>query len=271
MSTPLQARVLGIGVLGPGLADWATGAELLRDPTAWPATPTAVPPPQRLPATERRRAGPVVKVSLVAADQAVAAAGLEAASLTTVFTSSTGEPSNCHALCEALAAPERLVSPTRFTNSVHNAPGGYWHIAVQGMAPSTSLAAHDASFGAGLLEAMTQIAATGAPVLLVAADVPYPAPLDAKRPTPDSFGVALVLGPMSAGSAGPALTLTLQPEAEPTPCGHEGLDRVRQGVPAARALPLLQALARQQAGAAPTAQPVLIEALPGLSLAVAVD
>ena len=118
---------------------------------------------------------------------------------------------------------------------------------------------------------MTQIAATGAPVLLVAADVPYPAPLDAKRPTPDSFGVALVLGPMSAGGAGPALTLTLQPEAEPTLCGHEGLDRVRQGVPAARALPLLQALARQQAGDAPAAQPLLIEALPGLSLAVALS
>jgi hypothetical protein len=270
MNTTLQARVLGIGVIGPGLADWTTGAALLRDPATWPATATAVPPPQRLPATERRRAGPVVKVSLVAADQAVAAAGLEAASLATVFTSSTGEPSNCHALCEALAAPERMVSPTRFTNSVHNAPGGYWHIAVQGMAPSTSLAAHDASFGAGLLEAMTQLAATGAPVLLVAADVPYPAPLDAKRPTPDSFGVALVLGPMATEGAGASITLTLQAEAAPTPCGHAGLDRVRQGVPAARALPLLQALARLQAGDALAPQPLLIEALPGLSLAVAV-
>jgi len=250
-------------VIGPGLADWATGAALLRDPHAWPATPTAVPPPQRLPATERRRAGPVVKVSLVAADQAVAAAGLEAASLATVFTSSTGEPSNCHALCESLAAPERLVSPTRFTNSVHNAPGGYWHIAVQGMAPSTSLAAHDASFGAGLLEAMTQVAATGAPVLLVAADVPYPAPLDAKRPTRDAFGVALVLAPATA--AGPKLGLQLVPEAAPTACGHEGLDQIRQGVPAARALPLLQALARGGDSA------LVVEGLPSLSLALTVS
>jgi len=64
MSVPLQAQVLGIGVIGPGLADWATGAALLRDPATWPATPTAVPPPQRLPATERRRAGPVVKVKI---------------------------------------------------------------------------------------------------------------------------------------------------------------------------------------------------------------
>lgn len=259
----LTVNVLGVGLLGPGLPDWAVGAAALREPASWVDASTVVPPPQRLPATERRRAGPVVKVSLVAADQAVAASGLAAAALPTVFTSSTGEPSNCHALCESLAAPERLVSPTRFTNSVHNAPGGYWHIAVQGMAPSTSLAAHDASFGAGLLEAMTQVAATGAPVLLVAADVPYPAPLAAKRPTRDAVGVALVLAP--ASDAGVTLGLQLVPEAPPTGCGHAGLDQLRQGVPAARALPLLQALARGGASA------LVLEGPPGLSLALTVS
>jgi len=258
----LTVNILGVGLLGPGLPDWAAGAAALRDPSTWIDTPTVVPPPQRLPATERRRAGPVVKVSLVAADQAVATSGLDAAALPTVFTSSTGEPSNCHALCEALAAPERMVSPTRFTNSVHNAPGGYWHIAVHGMAPSTSLAAHDASFGAGLLEAMTQVVATGAPVLLVAADVPYPAPLDAKRPTRDAVGAALVLAP--ASGAGTTLSLQLVPEAPATACGHEGLDQLRQGVPAARALPLLQALARGGSSA------LVLEGLPGLSLALTV-
>lgn len=264
MST-LHARIVGIGLLGPGFADWTTGAAMLREPTAWVSTPTVVPPPQRLPSTERRRAGPVVKVSLVAADQAVAACALPAAALATVFTSSTGEPSNCHALCEGLAAPERMVSPTRFTNSVHNAPGGYWHIAVQGMAPSTSLAAHDASFGAGLLEAMSQIAATQAPVLLVAADVAYPEPLAAKRPTSDAFGVALVLAPVTDADLGPVLTLTLVPEQPPSPCGHAGLDALRLGVPAARALPLLQVLARGDDAS------LVVEGFTGLSLALTVQ
>ena len=191
----LSANILGIGLLGPGLVDWASGAALLREATLWQPATTVVPAPLRLPATERRRAGAVVKASIVVADQAIAAAGLNPATLATVFSSSTGEPANCHALCEALAAPERLVSPTRFTNSVHNAPGGYWHIAVQGMAPSTSLAAFDGSFGAGLLEAMAWVAANQAPVLLVVADVPYPAPLAAKRPTADVFAVALLLAP----------------------------------------------------------------------------
>ncbi|MDO9073185.1 MAG: beta-ketoacyl synthase chain length factor [Rubrivivax sp.] len=250
--------IRGIGLLGPGLADWASAAPLLRDPGLWRAAPTVVPAPQRLPATERRRAGPVVKASIVVADQAVAAAGLDAAELATVFASSSGEPTNCHALCAALAAPERLVSPTRFTNSVHNAPGGYWHIAVQSQQPSTSLAAFDASFGAGLLEAAALCATRQTPVLLVVCDVPFPEPLHAKRPLSDTFGLALVLVP------GQRLSLTLEAETASTTCDHAALEAVRSSIPAARALPLLQALAM----GAPAA--VHIEGMPGMSLRVAV-
>ncbi len=254
--------MLGIGVLGPGMADWAGAQALLRDPALWQAGPTAVPAPARLPATERRRAGTVVKASIVVANQAVAMAGLDAALLATVFTSSTGDPVNCHLLCEALAAPERLVSPTRFTNSVHNAPAGYWHIACASRAPSTSLAAFDASFAAGLLEATVQCHATHAPVLLVACDVPYPEPLHALRPVADTFALALVIGPAGAGRG---LSMQVAGEAAATPCSHVGLDEVRTTIPAARALPLLQALAR--VGAAR----LVLDGLPGMALLIDVD
>jgi hypothetical protein len=254
----VAVRIAGIGLLGPGLSDWTSGEALLRDPAGWQRTPTVVPPPSRLPATERRRAGPVVKCAIVVADQAVAASGLSPAELPTVFASSTGEPSNCHALCEALAAPERMVSPTRFTNSVHNAAAGYWHIAAQAMAPSTSLSAFDASFGAGLLEAAVQCATLAKAVLLVACDVPYPEPLHSKRPLADTFGVAFVLSP--AGN-GPVLRLSTAGDSEPTPCAHAGFDELRRHIPAARALPLLEALARRRAG------PLVVEGLAGMAIA----
>ena len=240
----LTVHISGIGVLGPGLADWATGQAALRDPATWQHAATVVPAPQRLPATERRRAGNVVKASIVVADQALAMSGLDAASLPTVFTSSTGDPLNCHQLCEALALPERLVSPTKFTNSVHNAPAGYWHIAAQSRAPSTSLAAFDASLAAGLQEAAVQCVATGAPVLLVACDVPYPEPLHALRPLSDVFALALVLSPSGPGRQ---LTLDMSGNDRPTPCALPGLEAVRSTIPAARALPLLQALAGSSA------------------------
>lgn len=257
----LTFSVIGIGLLGPGLADWVSGQAALRDTTTWQPAATVVPAPGRLPATERRRAGAVVKASIVVADQALAACGLDPAMLATVFTASTGDPLNCHLLCEALAAPERLVSPTRFTNSVHNAAAGYWHIAAQSRAPSTSLAAYDASFAAGLLEAAVQCAATGAPVLLVACDVPYPEPLHAVRPVADVFAVALVVAPPGAGRR---LQLDIAPEALPIRCSSAPLEALRCGIPAARSLPLLQALAH---GAAAE---VVVEGLSGQSLRVSV-
>ncbi len=272
--TPLAVAVMGVGVLGPGLSDWASAQTVLQDTAAWQNTATAVPAPQRLPATERRRAGVVVKASIVVADEALLAAGLDAAQLPTVFTSSTGDPANCHILCEALAAPERMVSPTRFTNSVHNAPAGYWHIAAASRAPSTSLAAFDASFAAGLLEAAVQCQATQGPVLLVACDVPYPEPLHGVRPLVDVFAVALVLAPAPAPGPAPAATpatpagralhLEVKPEMTETSCHHAALDSVRLGIPAARALPLLQALA----GAG--GHQIVLQGLPGMALQLTV-
>lgn len=257
----MQLGVLGIGLVGPGFVDWAQAQPLLRDPSTWQRAPTVVPPPALLPATERRRAGGVVKASVVVADAACTAAGVAPASLATVFTSSTGDPANCHAMCEALASAERLVSPTRFTNSVHNVAAGYWHIATQSMRASTSLGAFDASFAAGLLEAAVQGVHGQAPVLLVACDVPYPEPLNGVRPVADTFAVALLLAP----AGGRRLRLALAGDAAPTRCADAGLETLRGQIPAARALPLLQALA----GDGPTS--LILEGLSGQSLAVEVD
>ncbi len=220
-----------------------------------------IPAPNRLPAAERRRAGNVIKASIAVADEALAACGLDAAALPTVFTSSTGDPLNCHLLCEALATAERMVSPTRFTNSVHNAAAGYWHIATQSRQPSTSLAAFDASFAAGLLEAAVQVHSTQAPVMLVACDVPYPQPLHALRPVDDVMAVALVLAP--GASSGRLLNIELTRDDAPiTRCADHALEALRIGIPAARALPLLQALTADASGN------IVLEALPGSALAI---
>lgn len=245
----LHLKVSGIGLLGPGLADWASGQLLLRTPSRWQATATVVPAANRLPPTERRRAGTVVKASMLVADEALAASGLDAADLPTVFCGSSGDPLNCHLLCEALAAPERLLSPTRFTNSVHNAPAGYWHIATASRAPSTSVCAHDASFGAGLLEALTQCVAWQRAVLFVCADVPYPPPLHALRPLPDAFGVAFVLDPAPGAAGWARLRLRIGEgiDGDAAPPQGDGLAALAGATPAGRSLPLLAAIARGRA------------------------
>ncbi|HWI12594.1 MAG TPA: beta-ketoacyl synthase chain length factor [Burkholderiaceae bacterium] len=240
----LRVWVEGIGLLGPGLGSWSAAREMLRGTQPLATAATVLPAPTRLPPAERRRAGAAVKLALAVADEAVAHAQADPAQLATVFASSSGEGTNCHALCETLASGTPMLSPTRFTNSVHNAASGAWHIAVGSRVASTSLCAFDGSFGAGLIEAATSIALSGATMLLVASDSPYPEPLNAVRPLPDHFGLALLLAPAATARSIASLTITLVGvDHAATRCDDTAFETLRRAIPAAAALPLLIALA----------------------------
>ena len=259
----LTVWIDGIGLLGPGLDSWASSRDVLSGALAHTSAPTVLPAPARLPPAERRRAGAAVKLALAVADEAVAQAQIDPSTLATVFTSSSGEGTNCHVLCETLATATPVVSPTRFTNSVHNAAAGCWHIAVASRASSTSLCAFDGSFGAGLIEAATSVQLSGRAVLLVASDSPYPEPLHATRPLPDHFGAAFVLSPQRGDRSIASLTIALDADGATSPCADASLDRLRQAIPAAHALPLLGALAAQQTQ-------IVLDYLPGLRVKVTI-
>jgi len=244
----LAARVRGVGLAGPGLHGWPAAREALAGRAPYVTAPTVLPAPEALPPTERRRAGKCVKLALATGLEAAAAAGLDPASLATVFASSSGDGENCHAICETLASDDRMISPTRFHNSVHNAPAGYWSIATGATASADCIAAFDASFGAGLLEALARLAAEpGNPVMLLAYDAPYPEPLHGARPIPDAFGVALALGSADERAEGPRLTVDLAP-SPPARMERAALEALRAAIPAARSLPLLALLASGRPG-----------------------
>jgi hypothetical protein len=262
----MRAFVEGVGLAGPGLQGWAAGRRVLAGEVPYCPAPTAVAASELLPAAERRRTGMPVKLALAAGLEAFGAAGRDAAEVATVFASSGGDCDNVHLMCEALAAPERQVSPTRFHNSVHNAAAGYWSIATRSHAASTSLCCYDASAAAGLLDAASQIAVDGDPVALVVYDHPYPEPLNAVRPLGASFGAALVLAPRASARAIAVLDVAFVPQkAVAARLDDPGLEALRTSVPAARCLPLLAALAR---GARET---ILLEYVAGTHLRVAVN
>jgi hypothetical protein len=250
-ATPLTVFVEGVGLLGPGLANWAQGRECLAGKLPYQAARCVLPSPMALPSAERRRAGAVVKVSLAVGQEAVDASGRQARDLPSVFSSSSGDPSNCHEICAALASSDRLISPTRFHNSVHNASSGYWSISSGAMTSSSALCARDGGFAAGLLEAMTQCVVEDSAVLLVAYDTEYPQPLFGKRGIPDSMGVALVIAPQSNERSLARLTLdgaSFLTTAAADTMDDAPLEALRRTIPAARALPLLQAIAARQSG-----------------------
>lgn len=237
----LTAYIEGIGLLGPGLASWPDSQAVL---TGQPYQPckTILPPPALLPAAERRRSGAIVKLTLATGLEAIAAAGLDPATLPSVFSSSGGDGENCHAICEMLASDDRQISPTRFHNSVHNAASGYWSIATGAMASSSVLCAFDACFGAGLLETLTQVVVDDTRSVLLACDTAYPEPLYSARPIPDAFGIALVLSPRRSAQALAQMTVDLT-DASADELDDAALENLRNAIPAARGLPLLRAIA----------------------------
>jgi hypothetical protein len=247
--TSLTAFVDGIGVLGPGIADWPAAARVLRGDSAWESVPTVLPAPQCLPAAERRRTGAPVRLTLAVGLEATTRAGVDPATLPAVFTSSGGDGHNCHEICQALATNERQLSPTRFHNSVHNAAAGYWGIATGATAASNALCAYDASFAAGLLETLVQLTVERTAVLLIAYDTSYPEPLRRCRPIPDAFGIALVLSPIR-GAASIAHLSAAVGALPPESVAHAGLEALRGAIPAARSLPLLALIARGRSGRA---------------------
>ncbi len=240
----MKIFIEGIGIVGPGLSNWPTSQPVLAGTVPYVGAAIAIPPNDLLPSAERRRTGIPVKLALAVGCEAIAHSHRNASELPAVFASSAGDGDNMHNIFDMLAHNGREVSPTRFHNSVHNAPSGYWSIATKSMAPTTSLACFDASFAAGLIEAATQTLADGKAVVLIAYDAPYPQPLHAARPISSTFGVAMVLYGNKTDRSLAELDISIsRKNKSSTPITNSELEAIRVGTPAARSLPLLTALA----------------------------
>lgn len=247
--TALRAGIAGVSVWGPGLTGWAASRAILAGEQPYQPQDAPPPAPAWLPPNERRRIGPVVRLALTVAQQAVEASGLAANTLRGVFASANGDGPVLGAILDALTAAAdgagRVVSPTQFHTSVHNAAAGYWSIATGNPLPAVCLGCHDSTWAAGLLAAMVEVR-HGNPVLLCVYDHPMPARYAAKRPVLAPFGVGLVLTPSEA-AAPPLATLSVAYAAAASATAvapdRPELRALAAGNPAGRALRLLESLA----------------------------
>lgn len=260
MSASLSLRVTGIGAWAPGAPDWQHLRGILRGETALADDAPARPAGAILPAAERRRAPDGVRLAADVAAEAAAMAGIDPAAIPCVFASTYGELAITDYVCETLAHAPLELSPTKFHNSVLNAPAGYWTIATGCTAASGAVTAHHCSFASGLLEAAIFACAEGTPVLFASSDVASSGPLAEMTRTTLAFGVALVLA--QNGSAGAALDLEAVGAVD-EPFASFGLalpDVARDNPANAHALALLQRLA------AGTTSRLRLPLSPGLSL-----
>jgi hypothetical protein len=228
------------------MPNWTAARAVLRGEAAFDPAQFTAPSASMLPVAERRRAPLPVRLALAAAQEAVLASGLDAAELPSVFASSSGCAEILHELCAMLAAGDYQISPTKFHNSVHNAVSGYYMIAAGSMHGASSLCAFDGSAAAGLLETAVQAIDGDTPVLLVAFDTPYPMPLAQARPMEGAWAIALLLAPVR-GDDRLTLHVSLTADAAATTMTDVGLAHACRSNPAARLLPLLAALALDDA------------------------
>ena len=245
----IVCAVLGIGVFGPGLPDWAAARAVFCGREPYARTVDVAPASNLLPAAERRRATPSTRTALTAAQQALQQAQVDPTTVPAVFGSDSGNPEIINDICAMLAAGDYQISPTKFHNSVHNAASGYYSIAVASHRAVTSVCALDGTAAAVLLEAAVQAIADQTPVLMVCYDLPYPFPLSEVRPSIDGWAVALVLAPPDHPSASARLTLSDAPDkTADTTLNDPALEAARLGNPTARFLSLLSALAQPVSG-----------------------
>ncbi|HXE76899.1 MAG TPA: beta-ketoacyl synthase chain length factor [Rhodanobacter sp.] len=240
-SLPLRLYIEGVGVWSPQLAGFPALCEVLAG--AMPTPPAKAPTASILPPAERRRAPACVRLALEVAQQATAASGRELATLPCVFASSHGDQATTDYMCATLAREPLELSPTRFHNSVHNAAAGYWTIAVGCRAASSAVSAGRASFGAGLLEAGSQVLGNDEAVLLACADTVGVGPMYEVTGCREAFGCALVLAPQRSANTLARVDVQLT-SVLPEPPLPEPLASWCSNSPSAPALALLALLAR---------------------------
>lgn len=258
--TALHAAIEGIGFWCNGLPDWSAAQAFVRDGTR-PESAPARPSPQVLAPNERRRAPDTVVVALDVALAACQAAGREPRDLPSVFASTHGELTITDYMCSTLVDAPASISPTRFHNSVHNAAAGYWTIGAGCTQATTAISAYDATFAEGLVEALVQLHAGAAQVLLVGYDGSASGPLADITHSSGLLGGALVLSREARADA-PRIAVELVDGDAPAVSG--ALASCAAGNAMVQMLPLFEALARGDAS-------VVLHAGPGRALRVRLE
>lgn len=242
----MKLCITGVGLWARGLSGW--NEFLARSPNDFAGIDAAFSPPspEAIPARERRRAPLSVRLAVEVAHQSCRMAGVDKALVASVFTSAMGDTDITDYLCRELAGPTKMLSPTKFHNSVHNAPSGYWSISAGNRSPSSYAGDFHATVPVALLEAATLCTTEDRPVLLVAYDIANAPPFADICPIRESFAVAFVLA-RSAPGTGWRIDVAVVDGPADWPQAHSPyLRALAASNPAAYCLPLLEALAAER-------------------------
>ena len=254
-SQSFRCRIAGIGAFGPLFRNWPELSHLLTGGAVSEQARNAQPPAEIISANERRRAPLIVRLAVETSWQACQQANVAADSISSVFVSGLGDTSLGDYCCRELARDAPQLSPTKFHNSVHNAPAGYWTISTGCTRSASTLAGFRESVGVALLESLMHCVVEHEPVLVTVVDIPVALAQREMLRNDEPFSLAMVLQPDEPGTSGQVLAATVvqatpdsgsdsRPASEPGSNSlPDSLDALYQNNPAARILTLARQLA----------------------------
>lgn len=234
--------VNNVSVIASGLEDIEKSEEILKGNLDWLPVELSKMIPSALPANEARRTTRVIRLALKVSELVNAAPNTSV-----VFASSEGDLDITDKICKALATEDKMVSPTLFHNSVHNAPAGYLSISGNMKTPSISLSAGNNTFSAGLIESFSQVLVEDNDVLLVAYDNITPEDLDEFRHFDYPISIALLLSKSKQANTIGSINISVESQlSDVTPCFNHSLEVVRSGNPIGLGLPLVESLVKRK-------------------------
>lgn len=236
-----KVDICGLGAWGPTFADWPSFCHGLQS-GEW-STDVLV-QPDLIPPRERRRAPQFVKMAIEVMHQACEMATINPSDVAVVFSSAMGDMQITDYLCRALAETPKIVSPTRFHNSVHNAAPGYWSIATGAHSPTTAVSAHQYTASIAFVEAAIQVIEEDTPVVLVTQELAAPLPLFDSCPSEQTFSAAFLMTPPGhSATTASSVEFSISQTAARWPEADSRLERSYANNFGARFLPLLIAIA----------------------------
>ena len=202
----LHFHLHAASVLAPGMTTLAQLRAICRSNQA--ATFTEVlqlPPPEMLPANEHRRASQVVRLTQACIQQVLESSPFPVESLRSVFAADEGTGEVCQQVLQAVTT-RRRVSALLFSNSVQNAPSGYFSISWHNRQSSTVVSLGLESFASGLLCAVIEAISCQQPVLLVAYDPPMATPMDELLSIREATATAWIISGGAENADAPVLS-----------------------------------------------------------------
>jgi hypothetical protein len=192
----------------------------------------------------RRRASPLTRISVDVFEQATRAAGVDPATIPTIWATAHGEHGTAIKLLKMMLRGEGKVSPTHFHNSVHNTPSAYASIAAGNGSASTTLTGGPELVSSAILEAFCHLDAGTPEIVVVLGDEPLHAPFE-RGDMQEPLGIAFVFASAPDGAA--FKLSNLRREALPSIKLHERLG----GLYVTAGLPLLEHIVSRRPGTIP--------------------